>query len=77
MKLKVGEIMEDKPLSAASRAKRKYNDANYERIPLDVKKGMKAVYKAAADAEGMSLNGYIQKAMEEKMKRKANETPPV
>ncbi|MEJ9164502.1 hypothetical protein [Paenibacillus graminis] len=44
---------------------------------MDVKKGMKAVYKAAADAEGMSLNGYIQKAVEEKMERKANKTPPV
>lgn len=69
--------MEDKPLSAASRAKRKYNDKTYERIPLDVKIGTKALYKAAADAAGMSLNGYIQKAVEEKISRDIKETPPV
>ncbi|MBA9088830.1 putative HicB family RNase H-like nuclease [Fontibacillus solani] len=54
---------------AANKAKRKYNDANYERIPLDVKRGLKAVYKEAADAKGMSLNSYIQEAIKEKMER--------
>jgi predicted HicB family RNase H-like nuclease len=66
--------MEDKP-SAATRAKRKYNDANYERIPLDVKKGMKAVYKEAADAEGLSLNKFIQEAIEEKIRKTKIEAP--
>ncbi|MEK4008359.1 hypothetical protein [Paenibacillus sp. FSL H3-0333] len=55
--------------SAASKAKRKYNDKTYERIPLDVKIGTKAIYKEAADSAKMSLNAYIQKAVEEKMKR--------
>lgn len=54
---------------AANKAKRKYNDATYERIPLDVKKGLKAVYKEAAEAAGISLNSYIQEAMKEKMER--------
>lgn len=54
---------------SANKAKRKYNDTNYERISLDVKKGMKSIYKAAADAAGLSLNGYIQEAVEERMAR--------
>ncbi|MEK8132891.1 transcriptional regulator [Paenibacillus filicis] len=61
--------MEENKPTAATKAKRKYNDANYERIPLDVRKGTKAEYKAAADRAGKSLNAYIQEAVEEKMKR--------
>jgi predicted HicB family RNase H-like nuclease len=55
--------------SASTRAKRKYNDKTYERIPLDVKIGTKAIYKEAADTAKMSLNAYIQKAVEEKIER--------
>lgn len=55
--------------SSATRAKRKYNDANYERIPLDVRKGTKELYKEAAEKAGMSLNAYIQAAVSEKMER--------
>lgn len=68
--------MDDNTSSPASRAKMKYNAKNYERIPLDVKIGTKAIYKAAAAAENLSLNAFIQKAIEEKMERKAKETPP-
>lgn len=57
---------------ASTKAKNKYNAANYEQILFAVKKGTKAVYKAAADAVDMSLGGYIQKAVEEKMKREEN-----
>lgn len=59
---------------AANKAKRKYNDANYERISLDVKLGLKSVYKEAAEAAGMSLNSYIQEAVKEKMERETNKT---
>ncbi|MFD1776989.1 antitoxin [Paenibacillus rhizophilus] len=60
---------------AASRAKMKYNEKTYERIPLDVKIGTKALYKKAAEDAGMSLNGYIQKAVEEKMERDKQQPP--
>jgi predicted HicB family RNase H-like nuclease len=69
-------ILEESKRSPASRAKMKYNAKNYERIPLDVKIGTKAIYKAAAAAENLSLNAFIQKAIEEKMDRKSKETPP-
>lgn len=58
---------------SATKAKRKYNDTNYERISLDVKKGTKDIYKTAANAAGLSLNGYIQEAVEEKMAREKRE----
>ncbi|MNN99285.1 hypothetical protein D3C81_2188820 [compost metagenome] len=59
----------------ASKAKRKYNDKTYERIPLDVKIGTKAICKDAADAAGLSLNKFIQQAVEEKIARmKLNDT---
>ncbi|MNC10305.1 hypothetical protein D3C75_579440 [compost metagenome] len=60
---------------AANKAKQKYNEANYERIPLVVKAGRKAVYKAAAEAANTSLNSYIQSAIEEKMIRDKNDSP--
>lgn len=44
---------------AATKAKNKYNDANYDRIALVVPKGKKEEYKARAEAAGKSLNQYI------------------
>lgn len=55
--------------NSATRAKRKYNSANYERIALDVRKGMKEEYKRAAEACGMSISAYVQEAVKEKMER--------
>lgn len=52
---------------AATRAKNKYNGANYDRIALSVPKGDKERYKAAAEARGMSLNQFIVAAIEEKI----------
>ena len=40
-------------------ASMKYQKENIERIPLNVKKGKKAEYKAKAEAKGMSLQSYI------------------
>lgn len=44
---------------AATKAKNKYNGANYDRISLSVPKGKKEEYKAKAEAKGKSLNQYI------------------
>ena len=44
---------------AATKAKNKYNDANYDRVSLVVPKGKKDEYKARAEAAGKSLNQYI------------------
>lgn len=49
---------------SATRAKNKYNSANYDRIPLVVPKGKKAEYKAFADAADKSLNAFIIECIE-------------
>ncbi len=54
-------------------AKRKY-DIQYakeklKRIPLDVKKEKYEEIKAAADNAGEPVNGYIKKAIDERMER--------
>lgn len=56
--------MEQKKGTAATRAKNKYNSANYERLYPFVKKGKKARYQRAAEAAGCSLNEFIETAMD-------------
>lgn len=52
----------------STRAKNKYNAANYERIALVVPKGKKAKIKAYADSKGDSINGFVNKAIDKAMK---------
>lgn len=44
-------------------AKRRYNDKAYDRISLTVPKGDKERIKAHADKQGESVNGFIQRAI--------------
>lgn len=53
----------------SSEVKNRWNAKAYDRIELRVKKGQKDAIKAAADEAGLSLNAYIQQAIEEQMKR--------
>lgn len=55
--------------TAATRAKNKYNAKAYDRLYPYVAKGKKAIYEAAAKRAGMSLNEFIETALDEKMKR--------
>ena len=55
--------MEKKTGTAATKAKNKYNAANYDRLSPFVKKGKKDRYRAAAEAAGYSLNEFMEKAM--------------
>lgn len=57
-------MMEKKTGNAATRAKQKYNTANYDRLYPYVPKGRKAAYEAAAEKEGVSLNEFIIKALD-------------
>jgi hypothetical protein len=59
----------EKKSNAATRAKQKYNTANYDRLYPYVKKGRKEIYEAAAEKNGLSLNEYIVEAIEEKISR--------
>ncbi|MCD7796105.1 MAG: hypothetical protein LUG95_00275 [Clostridiales bacterium] len=44
-----------------------YNAKNYERISFFVEKGKKEKTKAHADNKGVSMNGYINDAVDEAM----------
>lgn len=56
--------MEKKTGTAATKAKNKYNAANYDRLSPFVKKGKKDRYREAAAAAGYSLNEFMEKAMD-------------
>jgi len=46
-----------------------YAKTKLKRIPLDVQKEKYEEIKAAADHAGESVNGYIKKAIDERMER--------
>ncbi|MBQ8687707.1 MAG: hypothetical protein IJ512_04035 [Ruminococcus sp.] len=62
-------MAETKTSKAQQRAVHKYVKSNYDRIELTVPKGRKEAIKAAAEALGKSLNGYINEAINEKMQK--------
>ncbi len=51
-----------------------YQKEKLKRIPLDVQKEQYERIKAAADAAGESVNGYIKRAIDERMEREATAT---
>ena len=54
---------------AQRRAVAKYNAANYDRVELRLEKGQKSITKAHAEAQGESLNAFINRAITETMER--------
>ena len=54
---------------AATKAKNKYNAENYERISLNVPKGEKDKIREHAEANGESVNGFINRAIKEAIER--------
>ncbi len=54
-----------------SQKQSRYNYAkkNLKRIPLDVQKEKYEEIKAASEKAGESINGYIKKAIDERMER--------
>ena len=61
--------MADSQGTAQTRAKNKYNAKAYDRVALQVKKGRKDIIKQHAEQHGESLNGFINKAIDEKIER--------
>lgn len=59
--------------NAATRAKNKYNAENYERISLNVPKGDKDKIKAHAESMGESVNGFINRAIENQIAKDKGE----
>jgi len=60
----------------SSAVKARYNKKAYDSISLRVYKGVKEKIKAAADAAGMSVNGFIIGAIEKQMGGSHDETEP-
>lgn len=59
---------------AQQKAVHKYIKNNYDRIELTVLKGKKETLKAHAQSKGESLNGFINRAIDETIEREnANE----
>lgn len=54
---------------AQQKAVQKYVKKNYDRIELTVPKGQKDFISQLATAAGESVNGYIKKAVEERIQR--------
>lgn len=48
-----------------------YARKNIKRIPLDVQKDQYERIRAAAERAGESVNGYIKRAIDERMERNA------
>ncbi|MFI3140800.1 MAG: hypothetical protein R3Y27_00655 [Clostridia bacterium] len=54
---------------AQQKAVRTYKEKNYDRVELSVPKGKKETIKAHALNQGESLNGFINRAIEETITR--------
>ncbi len=59
--------------SASSRATAKYKAAHIKRIPLDVQKETYERILEAAATVGESVNGFIKKAVEERIQKLRDE----
>ncbi len=58
---------------AATAAKNKYRDSNYDRAELALPKGMKARVKEIARQQGQSFNEYVCEAVKERVERDTEE----
>ena len=54
---------------ASAASKNAWNARNYDRINLIVKKGQKQVIQEHTEKTGESVNGFINRAIEETMQR--------
>lgn len=59
--------MDDQKGKASTRAKNKYNAANYDSLRIVIPKGAKEALEAAAQNAGQSVNGYVNDAIADKM----------
>ena len=62
-------MADNKNSQARIAANNRYNDKAYDRINIVVKKGKKEIIQAHAAAQGESVNGFVNKAIDEKLER--------
>ena len=60
---------ESKVSKAQQKDVNKYVKNNYDRINVTFPKGQKEIIMQAAEAAGESVNGYIKKAVDQRMER--------
>lgn len=68
---------ESKVSKAQQKAVAKYMKNNYDEIKVRVEKGKREIIKAAATAAGESVNGYIKKAVDQRMERETADNDSV
>jgi len=56
--------------TARTKANRKYNEKAYDRVALTVPKGNKEIIKEFAEKEGLSLNAFINAAINKQIPQK-------
>lgn len=62
------------PIENLTKYKNDYANENYDRIAIFVPKGKREVLKALAKREGVSVNTFVNIAIEEKVARLESET---
>lgn len=55
---------------SSTRAKNKYNAENYDNLRIVVPKGKKDKIKAFAESKGESINGFVNRVIDEAMNEK-------
>ena len=58
---------------ASAASKNKWKAKTYDRVNLTMPKGKKEVLQAHAEAQGESVNAYINKAIDQRMEKEAGE----
>ena len=67
------KMAENKNSKARIEANNRYNAKAYDRINIAVPKGQKDIIKAHAEQNGESINGFVNRAIDETMQRETNE----
>ena len=58
---------------ASTKAKNKYNANNYDNLRIVVPKGKKDIIKAHAEKQGESINGFVNRAIDETMAKESED----
>lgn len=61
-------MADNKNSAARIAANNRYNLKTYDRINIAVPKGKKEVIKGIAERQGKSINGFVNEAIDEKIK---------
>lgn len=62
-------MAENKNSRARIEANNRYNAKAYDRINIAVPKGQKDIIKAHAESKGESINGFVNRAIDETIQR--------